>query len=200
MIKKLYLVRHSQTVFNERKKIQGWCDAPLTELGKYQGEVAKTYFQKSHITFDDAYCSTSERTSDTLELITDTPYTRVKGLKEWHFGLFEGESESLNPPLPYGDFFASYGGEAERDFKKRITTTIHSLMSKTKGSHILMVSHGAACAQFARAWAHNSQIGTVTGLKNCCVLTFDFDTVEETFTLVDFTQHDFSGFDTKNKD
>lgn len=33
MKKTLYLMRHGQTLFNQRKKIQGFCDAPLTDLG-----------------------------------------------------------------------------------------------------------------------------------------------------------------------
>lgn len=71
-----------------------------------QAKIAGEYFKNNHITFDHAYSSTSERACDTLEIVTDyqMPYTRVKGLKEWNFGVFEGKDECLNPPLPYGDF------------------------------------------------------------------------------------------------
>ena len=100
MKKTLYLVRHGQTIFNMRRKIQGWCDSPLTELGKAQAGVAAEYFRSHGITFDHAYSSTSERACDTLEILTPMPYTRVKGLKEWNFGVFESESEDLNPPSP----------------------------------------------------------------------------------------------------
>ena len=113
MKKTLYLMRHGQTLFNARKKIQGWCDAPLTELGIKQAKIAGKYFKDNNIVFDRAYSSTSERACDTLELVCDLPYHRVKGLKEWNFGIYEGESEDLNPPLPYGDFFVNYGGEGE---------------------------------------------------------------------------------------
>lgn len=41
MKKTLYLMRHGQTLFNARKKIQGWCDAPLTELGIKQAKIAE---------------------------------------------------------------------------------------------------------------------------------------------------------------
>ena len=94
-------------MFNVRRKIQGWCDSPLTPLGIAQAKVAEAYFKDHDITFDHAYASTSERACDTLEIITSQPYTRVKGLKEWNFGTFEGESEDLNPKLPYGDFFVA---------------------------------------------------------------------------------------------
>ena len=55
----------------------------------------------NHIQIDDAYCSTSERASDTLEIVThhNMPYTRLKGLKEMNFGVFEGKDECLNPPF-----------------------------------------------------------------------------------------------------
>lgn len=104
MEKTLYLMRHGQTLFNVRRKIQGVCDAPLTELGIEQAGRAAQYFREHQIHFDYAYSSTSERACDTLELVTQMYYKRVKGLKEWNFGVFEGESEDLNPKLPYGDF------------------------------------------------------------------------------------------------
>ena len=118
MKKTLYLMRHGQTLFNLRRKVQGWCDAPLTNLGVKQAIIAGEYFKSNNITFDHAYSSTSERACDTLEYVTDIPYKRVKGLKEWNFGTFEGESEDLNPPLPYGDFFVKYGGEDEFELRK----------------------------------------------------------------------------------
>ena len=83
MKKILYLMRHGQTLFNLQHKIQGWCDAPLTPLGIKQAQMAKEYF--TNITLDHAYASTSERASDTLEIITDMPYTRLKGFKRMEF-------------------------------------------------------------------------------------------------------------------
>ena len=90
MKKTLYIMRHGETLFNVQKKIQGWCDSPLTEKGIQQAKVAGQYFRDNKIQFDAAYCSTAERASDTLELVTDMPYTRLKGLKELSFGVFEG--------------------------------------------------------------------------------------------------------------
>ena len=46
MKKTLYLMRHGQTLFNLQHKIQGWCDAPLTELGIKQAQSASEYFKK----------------------------------------------------------------------------------------------------------------------------------------------------------
>ncbi len=32
------------TLFNQQGKMQGWCDSPLTELGKQQAKAAAEYF------------------------------------------------------------------------------------------------------------------------------------------------------------
>lgn len=68
-MKHLYLVRHGETLFNKRRKIQGWCDSPLTPLGIQQAKEVKEKLEKLNIQFDSFYCSTSERASDTLEII-----------------------------------------------------------------------------------------------------------------------------------
>ncbi|QIL47016.1 histidine phosphatase family protein [Vagococcus coleopterorum] len=189
-MKTLYLMRHGQTLFNQLHKIQGWCDAPLTPLGIEQARVASSYFKEHQITLKSAYASTSERASDTLELVTDLPYKRLKGLKEWNFGRFEGEPEFLNPKLPYGDFFAAFDGEKENDFKKRINNTLLKIMTEDPNDSILVVSHGAACAQFMRNWQHLSQIETPKGIKNCCIMKFEY--VDEQFKLFEVINHDFS--------
>lgn len=189
MKKILYLMRHGQTVFNVRRKVQGWCDSPLTELGIKQAKIASEYFKNNNVIFDHAYSSTSERACDTLELVTDIPYTRVKGLKEWNFGVFEGESEDLNPALPYGDFFAKFGGEKEKEFQKRIADTCQKIMEE-ENEIVLAVSHGAACRQFMRYWEHTSSIDQQERIGNCCILKFEYENKE--FKLVDIINHDFN--------
>lgn len=188
--KTIYLVRHGQTFFNKMKKIQGWSDSPLTEIGIKQAEIAKDYFSANQITFDSAYSSTSERACDTLEVLTNQPYKRVKGLKEWNFGILEAEHEYLNPPLPYGDFFVPYGGEGEEAFKKRIADTLMDLVQKDTGKNILAVSHGASCRQFMRHWAHESSVDQEAPLANCCILIFEFE--NDIFRLKKIVNHDYT--------
>ena len=185
MKKILYLMRHGQTLFNLQHKIQGWCDAPLTELGIKQAKMASEYFIKNNIIFDHAYSSTSERACDTLEIVTDykMPYARVKGLKEWNFGAFEGKDECLNPKLPYGDFFKAYGGEGEMELRERINRTLTDIMEKDDHHIVLAVSHGAACAQFYRAWEKYAKVIKKERFYNCCILKFEYE--NGGFTLVE---------------
>lgn len=181
---KLYLMRHGETYFNVWHKIQGWCDSPLTENGIKQAKAARNYFLKNDIHFDHAYCSTAERASNTLEIVTDKqiPYERLKGLKEEYFGSFEGQDERLNPKPPYNDFFVQYGGEDQKDVQKRMLKTVTAFMNKAnQNDNILAVSHAGACFNFLIATGTDPQIALKKHFGNCSILIFDYQ--NDHFTL-----------------
>ena len=188
-MRKLYLVRHGQTLFNSQHKIQGFCDSPLTATGIKQATIARAHLDKLDVQFDAAYSSTSERASDTLELLTDIPYQRVKELREWNFGSYEGEGEHLNPPLPYNDFFVQFGGESQKELTQRIVAAIDTIMQNSRGENILIVSHGAAIANFYRYWEHTSDIKRAGAIQNCSLFTYEF--LENKFLLKEIITHDF---------
>ncbi|MDT2757772.1 phosphoglycerate mutase family protein [Enterococcus asini] len=188
----IYLMRHGETLFNRLHKKQGWCDSPLTQLGIQQALVAKKYFKNNEITFDEAFCSTAERASDTLEIITPQPYTRLKGLKEWNFGRYEGQDEFLNPPQPYGDFFKTFEGEGETEVQERFNAAMLKIAKETTGQQILVVAHAAAIRAFMRLWEHTTEIPSLKRLTNCGILRFDFDSEQEQFHLQEVVEHDFS--------
>lgn len=192
-MKKVYIIRHGETLFNKQRKIQGFCDSPLTELGIKQAQIAGEHVDNLNIIFDDAYSSTSERASDTLEIITDTPYKRVKDLREWNFGRLEAEGEHLNPPLPYGDFFVQFGGEEEFAFQKRIVSAVTNLVQESNGDHILIVSHGAAIAQFYNYWKETSEVRRKGRIQNCSLFEYQFK--DDKFYLQEIIEHDFSGIE-----
>lgn len=153
-MKTLYLMRHGQTLFNLRGKIQGACDSPLTEKGIEQAETVKNYFLNSGITFDQIYSSTQERAVDTAEIVCNyQDVFRLKGLKEWNFGLFESESEQLNPKIKagessYGDFFVDYGGESSEIVQERMNCTLTEVMEKDNHQNVLCVSQGGSMYRF----------------------------------------------------
>ncbi|MCQ9209987.1 histidine phosphatase family protein [Granulicatella seriolae] len=187
---KVYLVRHGQTLFNAQHKIQGFCDSPLTETGIKQAQIARKHLDAEGIVFDEAYSSTSERASDTLEILTDIPYKRVKNLREWNFGSYEGEGEHMNPPLPYLDFFVQFGGESQADIEERISVTIGDLVAQSKADNILIVSHGAAIANFYRRWKHANIVHRKSRIQNCSLFKYDYS--NEEFRLEEIIEHDFS--------
>ncbi|WP_027108518.1 histidine phosphatase family protein [Lacticigenium naphthae] len=183
MVRKLYLMRHGETVFNLHNKIQGWCDSPLTKKGKEQARAARAYFKEKQIDLDAAYCSTSERASDTLELITELPYKRLKGLKEMNYGELEGESERLNRHLTPKDaetFYLQFGGESSNEVKDRMTRTLTSLMENEDHEHVLAVSHSGACFNFLRE-IQDPMKELKKGFGNGTLFVYDY--IDETFTL-----------------
>ena len=53
-MKKLYLVRHGETLFNQKYLMQGICDSPLTQKGHAQAKAVGKLFKEKGITFDHA--------------------------------------------------------------------------------------------------------------------------------------------------
>ena len=153
-MKDLYLMRHGQTFFNQEGLVQGACDSPLTELGQDQARQAGAYLQERGIRFGHLYSSTQERASHTLELVSGrTDYTRLKGIKEWNFGLFEAQPERLQPKFRPGassfeDLFVPYGGEGVDQVGERVLVTLTEVMEQAGPDPVLAVSHGGAMWAF----------------------------------------------------
>ncbi len=196
MKKTLYLMRHGQTLFNKLGKIQGACDSPLTDEGVKQATIAKKYFDDNKIKIDSFYSSTQERASETLEIIIgNTNYTRVKGIKEWNFGLFEGESEKLNPKrkegeTSYGDSFVPYGGESSKEVQQRMVNTLTNIMNTDdKHESVLVVSHGGSMYLFIQAWLEYEKVTSIS-YSNCCILKFSFE--QNKFTFIEAINHNFN--------
>lgn len=183
MKKILYLMRHGETLFNIRRKIQGACDSPLTEKGIAQAQAARELFEEKGITFDTAYSSSSERCCDTLELITDLPYKRLKGLKEMNFGTFEGESEDLNPQ-DKSTFFLQFGGESREQVRLRMRATCTEIMKNDGYQSVLAVSHAGAGLHFMSNWMDPME-ELRKGFGNCVIIKYEFDTETEEFTFLD---------------
>ncbi|OUQ75109.1 histidine phosphatase family protein [Massilimicrobiota sp. An105] len=194
MIKHLYLMRHGETLFNKRRKIQGWCDSPLTKTGILQAKAAKKCLKD--ISFDHYYSSTSERCCDTLEIIIgqDTPYKRLKQLKERNFGDFEGESEDLNPKrwseFNYDDLFPHYGGEYTHDVVERMSKCLLEIMENDDHQNVLAVSHGGACYSFLSSVTDPNIVRDNGGFTNCCILHFEYN--DGKFKYIDILRPEFS--------
>ena len=188
MKKRLYLIRHGQTLFNLRKKIQGASDSPLTVLGRQQPVRVREYFEQNNIDIDHYYCSTSERASDTLEIIAPgKQYTRLKGIKEMNFGILEGESEDLHQPRSeeqktWGDLYVKFGGESADQVQERLSKTLIEIMEKPDHKNVMAISHGGACWLFTLRWFPEVDRNKVK-FSNCCVLVWDYE--DGVFTFVE---------------
>ncbi|MCZ9655325.1 histidine phosphatase family protein [Lactobacillus iners] len=180
MVKTLYIVRHGQTFFNFHHKTQGSCDSRLTALGIRQAKTAGDYFRKQKINFDAAYCSTQERASDTLELITDhkMPYTRLKDFCEKDYGIFEGADEYT---LPWnGDKLDAPSMERDDHVVERMVNGLKRVQEETEdGQNILIVAHGDIIAMFSKLYNSN-----IPHFSCCSFVKFLYD--KGTYTFAGF--------------
>ncbi len=187
MKKRLYLVRHGETLFNQQKRIQGWCDSPLTEKGIRQAKAVGEYFAERGVTFDAAYTSTSERCVDTLECITDMPYTRLKGLKEMNYGALEAHPEYLAESDPVGceTYYLRYGGESSLTVQDRMLATLTDIMEGDVQT-VLAVSHGGSSFNFLKKI--NADLSYLAGgSTNAGIFVLDYE--DGKFSLVEFVRN-----------
>lgn len=174
----LYLMRHGQTRFNLQKRVQGACDSPLTAKGIEEAKQTGTYFINKGISFAGVYSSTQERACDTAELVTgSSDYQRLKGLKEWDFGWFEGERELLMPQLKetsFGDYFLPYGGESSQQVGQRMADSLKQVLEQYEAEEsVLAVSHGGAMWCFLLSLSLDNL--PKLAFPNCCICHYGYE-------------------------
>ena len=173
----LYLMRHGYTLFNFLDKKQGWCDSPLTSVGVAQAREAGEHLRALGIEIDHAYSSPSERAWRSLELALgeDFPFTMDKRLREWNFGVLEGQDNYVAMRPASGDYYGNFGGEVEAQVRARFLPAIDDFMRRPDHGNVLVVTHGATTRLFFRTWQEHS-LGEHDGrIGNCGIYTFAFD-------------------------
>lgn len=192
---KIYLVRHGQTLFNQQKKVQGWCDSPLTQEGIQQAVAVSKTLQS--ISFEYAYSSTSERAMDTMHYILQdrsVPHAYVKGLKELNFGSLEGEKEAdvFTDISVYEKGFEMYGGATLPTCNQRFMACLETI-AKSHVGNVLVVAHGGVImsvlnyldeAQFMK---NMQEVGDV---ENCSVTILEYTDHFEILDLADTSYRD----------
>lgn len=150
-MRKLYLTRHGQTLFNAKKMMQGWCDSPLTLEGVESTIKTKQFIEENNLTFDQIYTSPLTRCLTTTQMITNQDFIMNQGLREWNFGDLEGDySPDVFKHIKWSqvvfgkhpDFFKDHNGESYQEFVDRIQSTINEIINQNHDS-TLIVTHGA---------------------------------------------------------
>lgn len=169
-----YLVRHGQTMFNKKGLVQGWCDAPLTELGIQQAKELGDKWDISHIEI--AYSSPSERAVDTLDYIVRgrIPSIEHKGFKEINFGDYEGSK--VSDVFPDGTVhIRSYeyiNGENKDKAAQRFLATMKEVAMQSGCHEILVVTHGSIIRELLRrlsVYYRENEMPTYKMVPNCSV-------------------------------
>lgn len=147
----IYLVRHGQTVWNVKKKMQGHQDSPLTKLGIMQANWAKEAFDD--IKIDIIYSSPSNRAYKTAEIIRSgrkIPLVAKDNFREINLGDWEGamiDDIQEKYPKEYNTFwqtphmFQIKNAESYYDVQDRAIKELQGILKQDEGKTILIVTH-----------------------------------------------------------
>ena len=145
----MYFVRHGQTRVNEKGRMQGVCDSPLTSQGELQ--VEKTRVALNNVFFDAVYSSPSGRCQQTSRIILEGRNLEpviINNLHEMNFGTFEGtrftsHSEEITRCFDTNDF-SSVNGENPAEVEDRILQSLDTILSNAHDNdQVLVVTHGS---------------------------------------------------------
>ena len=95
-MKKVVLIRHGQSTWNNENKFTGWTDVDLTEQGEHEAAKAGELLKKEGFSFDKAYTSYLKRAVKTLNIVLDKmdldwiPVEKSWRLNEKSYGTLQG--------------------------------------------------------------------------------------------------------------
>lgn len=188
---KLYMIRHGETDWNKKRKLQGQVDIPLNEYGRHLAELTAPAL--ADVAFDIAYTSPLKRAEETARLVLgerEIPVVLEPRIMEISFGEFEGlccSSKGWNIPDPaFESFFTDppkyqppKDGESFQDLNDRLDQFLTELMQNEdlQDKTILISTHGAALCGMLRI-LENLPLENYWGEgvhKNCAVTIVEID-------------------------
>lgn len=154
-MKKIYLARHGESIWNTLKMIQGQKDVPLTEKGINQAKLLGKRLRDEKI--DKIYSSDLLRAYETAKIvgeIIDVEVTVSKEFREINFGIWEGMSneelyknykEEYELWLRQPEKLILEGAETLYDLQNRAISGINKIINTEDSNidNILIVSHSA---------------------------------------------------------
>lgn len=107
-MKKLVLVRHGESQWNQQNRFTGWADVPLSEKGEEEARKAGKLIKEAGIIFDIAFSSVLKRAIKTQHLLQEEadqmwiPEIHHWRLNERHYGALQGLNKAETAEK-YGD-------------------------------------------------------------------------------------------------
>ena len=187
---KIYLMRHGETKWNKRSKLQGQVDIPLAQEGIKQAEL--TAEGMKDIPFDHIFSSPLKRAYKTAKIVRgNRPIEIVRDdrLKEMSFGTAEGKLVGkmmnnpamvryqrfrLDPahfrPAKYGEYFQDVLKRTDEFFQEEIVPV------EGKAENILIGAHGCVVRSFILNFTKRplSEFWKTPFGKNCSSAAFEY--------------------------
>jgi len=149
---RIIAIRHGETAWNVDTRIQGQLDIPLNDTGRWQARrLGQAVADEGIVAI---YASDLLRAYETARAVADGTGCDIvtdKGLRERHFGEFEGHTwKEIEERWPAESErwrkrdldFAPAGGESLRQFYARSVEAATRLAAAHPGQTIAFVAHG----------------------------------------------------------
>ncbi|NJK78692.1 MAG: histidine phosphatase family protein [Chloroflexaceae bacterium] len=153
---RLLLVRHGQSIANAERRVQGWANDPLSELGQQQAQRLAEWMQQHYTHADVLYASPLRRAYQTAELVGMALGLSVQtrdGLKEVHVGdLEDSDDHQFNQAMATLTDLDVVGGESLPTFTERVVGTLHGLLAVNDGRTIVVAAHLGVIAVALAYW------------------------------------------------
>lgn len=155
-MKRIYLIRHGETIWNCKSKTQGCTNIMLSRKGVLQGKAIADRLNSLKEEYVKIYSSNLDRCLLTAKLISDKinkEITVIKDLREMNFGKWEGltleeikkyyskeyESWRKNPHMAYIP-----DGENLKSVQKRCLKVLNQICEEFNEGSVIVVSHSVA--------------------------------------------------------
>ena len=181
---KLYIIRHGQTNWNRKGRIQGKTDIELNEEGIEQAKEARKILEEYPI--DMIVSSTLKRARKTAEIINESkkvPVLFKDVLEERGFGEFEGKTrEEIQDEIWTSEILDNYnlnkqykGVETIQELCSRVWNLIDELKENYTDKNILLVTHGGVTRAISGYFDGANENGILEDLKlqNCGIKMYE---------------------------
>ena len=172
----IYLIRHGETVWNQKHLFQGSNDIPLNENGVAVAHATAAGMAAAGLNFDRIYSSPLSRAYETARIICpDQEIERDDRLREIAFGDLEGKVYTDVTALP----MPAPGGETFQSLQARVMDVLREIAADpdNRGKRILVSAHGGVIRSVMMTLKNIPQEEFWRGgvSKNCGVTILDVE-------------------------
>ena len=166
----IWVVRHGETPWNTVRRVQGWEDIELNEIGIAQAQALGRHLAantQANQPIDAIYSSDLKRAHVTASIIGQsiglTPYIEP-GVRERNFGVLQGlifntmhehQPEAAKSWASRDPDGLIPEGETLGTFHRRVVGAINDIAARHTGQRVIVVSHGGAMDII---WRHANQL------------------------------------------
>jgi len=158
----VFVVTHAQSLHHVERRVGGWYDTSLTDLGRTQAEKTGRFLESAIDSDAQIFSSDLRRAAETAEIIgrhLHEPVTLDPRLREMSYGDAEGKPQDwfidrIKPQPADGnrlDHRVYAGAESRREVAERVGAALTDILVKGARDTVI-VSHGFASTFIVMAW------------------------------------------------